>query len=85
MKRLIPIIFGPLLLMASQATQAGFLKEFGFCPLGGPPGWYNRLSGQRPPYRFRPYPVYMPMYYSPVQTYRYPLYPQYRYPVAFHR
>ena len=50
--------------------------ELNFCPLGGPPGWFNRMAGQNdnryyappPPQMFRPaYPQYRPnAWQSPV-------------------
>jgi hypothetical protein len=57
-------------LLFSAQLEARF-PEFGFCPLGGPPGWFNRISGQShryypPP----PYPVRAP--YMPYRTYTYP-------------
>ena len=37
----------------SIASGFGGFPEFSFCPLGGPPGWVNRLTGQ---YDVRQYP-----------------------------
>jgi hypothetical protein len=34
-------------------VNAGF-PEFGFCPLGGPPGWFNRVTGQHDRYYYAP-------------------------------
>jgi len=33
------------LLLPAGAMAFGF-PELPFCPLGGPPGWFNRLTGQ---------------------------------------
>ncbi len=47
-------------------VMAGF-PEFDFCPLGGPPGWFNRMTGkydQR--YFYPPLPrVNQPLLYNP--------------------
>jgi len=58
------------------------LPEFSFCPIGGPPGWFNRMTGQHdhdwrysypPPY---PYPNYItpnesvPVFYYPLIDYQ---------------
>jgi hypothetical protein len=61
------------LVFATQ-VEARF-PEFGFCPLGGPPGWLNRLNGQSHRY-YSPYYL-SPRYqvrptYMPYQTYAYP-------------
>ncbi len=47
------------LVFATQ-VEARF-PEFGFCPLGGPPGWLNRLNGQSHRY-YSPY--YLPPSYQ---------------------
>ena len=39
--------------------------EIGFCPSGGPPGWFNRMTGQQNNRR----------YYSPPPPMLQPLYP----------
>jgi hypothetical protein len=49
----------------SAPVQARF-PEFGFCPLGGPPGWFNRMTGQH--HRYYAPPVY-PWYYPPGPRY----------------
>jgi len=43
--------------------QAGF-PEFDFCPLGGPTGWINRLTGEHNKRRY-----YYPPYYTPAVLY----------------
>lgn len=67
------LLLGVLL---TTQVEARF-PEFGFCPLGGPPGWFNRLSGQS--YRYypppQPYPVQSPD--IPYRAYAYPV-PQFR-------
>ncbi len=35
-------------LVATTPVLAGF-PEIPFCPLGGPPGWFNRLTGRDHP------------------------------------
>ncbi len=65
-----------LLLLVSSSAQAFFFPEFPFCPLGGPPGWANRIMHddyyryrhvRRPPaYYYSPYaaPAYLPAAYG---------------------
>lgn len=58
------------LALSSPATQAFDLP---FCPLGGPPGWYDRLFEHRaavpPPWAYAPPPVvWHPPYATPVPT-----------------
>jgi hypothetical protein len=45
--------------LPSPAVHARF-AEFGFCPLGGPPGWFNRITGQHRKKRFHPAAYYYP-------------------------
>ena len=45
-------------LMFSPASVQAF-PEIPFCPLGGPPGWFNRMSGD-----YRHYPN-RPVWYPP--------------------
>lgn len=73
----------PLLFSLALATTiapsiaAGFsFPEIDFCPLGGPPGWFNRFTGQHNngPYNngyFPPPPAMQPGYgyYPPVAPY----------------
>jgi hypothetical protein len=60
------------LVLLSMQVEARF-PEFGFCPLGGPPGWFNRLSGQS--HRYYPPPIAYPQP-DPVRPfYTYPVYP----------
>jgi hypothetical protein len=59
-------------LLIPMSAEARF-PEFGFCPLGGPPGWFNRLSGQSH-HRYYPPPPY------PVQVPVMPYYRVYPYP-----
>lgn len=55
----------PLLLVAFEA-QAFSFPEIPFCPLGGPPGWFNRIVNDNtygyppPPYWYRPDPRQYP-------------------------
>ena len=67
------------LLVAGATAQA--LPEFPFCPLGGPTGWWNRLTDDDD--RYYPPPYYPPppvlLYWNQAYPYgnvpRYPLYP----------
>jgi hypothetical protein len=64
-----------LLVGLQSATQVDArFPEIGFCPLGGPPGWLNRMNGQShrydsPYYLPPPYPVRSP--YMPYRGYAY--------------
>jgi len=59
-----------LSLMLGPAGAAAF-PEIPFCPLGGPPGWYNRIFNddhryRPPPPYYRPaYPVVRPAHMYP--------------------
>ena len=66
-----PLIPGLFLWLTSM--QAVAFPEMPFCPLGGPPGWANRVLGDRydyytpPPYYnnqpyWQSYPQYSPVY-----------------------
>ena len=68
------ILLAPTLL--PQSASAGF-PEPAFCPLGGPPGWFNRMTGQHHKRRYLPPPGYAPArplrwrepaYYPPYQS-----------------
>ena len=50
-------------MLFSMPVQARF-PEFGFCPLGGPPGWFNRMTGQHRKW-YPPPPAYGPPYPPP--------------------
>ncbi len=63
-----------ILTMLFSAEALARFPEFGFCPLGGPPGWFNRISGQTHRHR-----VLMPVY--PAQMSPVPYYAGYAYPV----
>ncbi len=54
-----------IILIVPIAASAGF-PEFGFCPLGGPPGWVNRITGNhdRPYYNYWRPPMYYPVQYN---------------------
>jgi len=54
-----------LLLLFGSAKAAAF-PEIPFCPLGGPPGWFNRIAGDNDRYYWRP-PVHAnyPQPYQP--------------------
>ena len=62
-----------LAMLFSVQAEARF-PEFGFCPLGGPPGWFNRVSGQNHRYHRPPaYPLQMtPIPYSAAYLYPQP-------------
>jgi hypothetical protein len=77
------IAWSVLLLLGSTGAQA--FPEIPFCPLGGPPGWLNRIFDDDdhryypPPYYSPPPPVAAP-YWNRGGIYPYPP-PNYRYPV----
>ncbi len=62
-----------LAIMVIPSIASGFrFPEIGFCPAGGPPGWFNRMTGQNnryygpPPPMVRPgYPTYFPNWQIP--------------------
>lgn len=66
------VVSALLVLMSMVSTQAAAFPEIPFCPLGGPPGWANRIFNDRddyyppPPYYGAPhwqgYPQYSPAY-----------------------
>ena len=72
-----------LILMLSCSGACAF-PEIPFCPLGGPPGWFNRMTGDHAYYRPAPRPYHLPnpSTYQPVYAPRYPAYqyPPYRLP-----
>jgi len=56
------------------STTASAFPEIPFCPIGGPPGWFNRMTGDSyNQYRYPPagYPLTYPQAYPPA----YPAYP----------
>lgn len=69
-----------LIIWPTIVSGAGF-PEFGFCPLGGPPGWINRMTGwdrnYSPPVFQSTYPyAFQPRYmlpYNPSQNYQHSL------------
>jgi hypothetical protein len=65
--------FLSLMALLFAVTAEARFPEFSFCPLGGPPGWFNRLSGQS--HRYYPPPPY------PLQAPVIPYYRAYPYPV----
>ena len=75
MNRYLKTVFVFLVLLLPARSNAG-LAEFAFCPLGGPPGWFNRLTGQHNKRSYYPPPVY-PVYYPAMQAV-----PVYAYPVS---
>jgi hypothetical protein len=73
---LIPLLIG-------SANISAF-PEIPFCPLGGPTGWWNRMTDDDD-HRYYPPPYYRPPamtpYWNSVRPYgyypRYPVYPSY--------
>lgn len=63
------------LVLGSTSVQA--LPEFPFCPLGGPTGWWNRMTDDDD--RYYPPPYYPPPVIVPYwnQAYPYGYVPQY--------
>ncbi|MGB5397309.1 MAG: hypothetical protein WBN96_09175 [Gammaproteobacteria bacterium] len=55
MRAVILILLG----LANANAHAFFFPEIPFCPLGGPPGWYNRLANHDRYERYPP-PLYSP-------------------------
>lgn len=48
-----------LLISLLPLTSQARFPEFGFCPMGGPPGWLNRLTGEhKKRYYYPPPPRY---------------------------
>ncbi len=77
------VLFVPL---AIGSTVTVALPEMPFCPLGGPTGWWNRLTDDDDRYYPPPYyppPVIVP-YWNQAYPYgyvpQYPVYPGPRYP-----
>jgi hypothetical protein len=76
-----PYLLVLALLLVPGAVQA--LPEIPFCPLGGPTGWWNRLTDDDDD-RYYPPPFYPPPQFRPYwnQAYPYGYVPQYpSYPV----
>jgi len=48
-----------LVFLTGSATAMA-LPDLPFCPLGGPPGWWDRIIDDDPPPRYLP-----PLYYTP--------------------
>jgi hypothetical protein len=70
------MIYRRLLLLALifvPASASAFM-EIPFCPLGGPPGWFNRMTDNHHNYRYPP--GFYPMAYPPA----YQAYPGYQQP-----
>ncbi|MGB5277186.1 MAG: hypothetical protein WBO73_13530 [Gammaproteobacteria bacterium] len=65
-------------------TAVTAFPEIPFCPLGGPPGWWNRIvddDHDRPPPHWYPPPLSAP-YWGPTRPYGYvPLWRDYPPPV----
>ena len=71
-----------LVLTSLGTTRVAAFPEIPFCPLGGPPGWANRIFDDRddyyalPPYYGVPYsqryPQYSPVYPSGYSYQQYP-------------
>ncbi len=85
---MIKSFFVSLLLIVSMfpAIALSFsFPEIGFCPLGGPPGWFNRMTGQHDRYYYPPPPMYQfqyrpvapPVWQTPVRRQPPVYYPQY--------
>ncbi len=52
-----------LLAMIFPSIAVGFsFPEIPFCPEGGPPGWFNRMTGQHNQRYYGPVPVFSPAY-----------------------
>lgn len=54
--------------LPSMASGFSF-PEIAFCPLGGPPGWFNRMTGQHDRRYYAPPPRVMRPVYPPVAPY----------------
>ncbi|MBL6999066.1 MAG: hypothetical protein ISR73_04335 [Gammaproteobacteria bacterium] len=67
------LISAVLVLLTLPAVASAFrFPEISFCPLGGPPGWFNRLSGEHDRRYYPPPPVMSPRYYPAVAPYGWP-------------
>ena len=66
------------LVLGSTSVMA--LPEFPFCPLGGPTGWFNRLTDDDDD-RYYPPPYYPPPLVAPYWNQAYPYTYVPRYPV----
>lgn len=68
-----PVVIGMTLAAAflPALVSAGF-PEIGFCPLGGPPGWINRLTGQHNRYYYAPPPVINSQWNASQRRYSWP-------------
>jgi len=60
-----------MLLISSSASA---FPEIPFCPIGGPPGWFNRMTDNHSDYRYPP--KFYPMPYPPA----YQFYPGFQQP-----
>jgi hypothetical protein len=63
-----------LLVLAFFSSSASAFPEIPFCPIGGPPGWFNRMTGEYQQYRYPPVPPPLPYF----QSYPVPAYPAYQ-------
>jgi len=61
---LIPLLIG--------SADAWAFPEIPFCPLGGPTGWWNRMTDDDDHRYYRPPPYYPPPVAAPYRT---PVYP----------
>lgn len=60
------------------------LPEIDFCPLGGPPGWFNRITGQNDRRYYGPPPPMLKPGFTPVPPVNwYPAAPIQQQPVYF--
>ena len=67
-----PVLISAMLLVMTlpAVVQAFSFPEISFCPLGGPPGWFNRISGEHDRRYYPPPPVMPSNYYPAVAPYR---------------
>jgi hypothetical protein len=77
--RLLLALFSLLLTVESQA-----FPELPFCPAGGPPGWFNRLTHHRDHNRwYRNMQYNTPQYYQPAYISSQPYTPAYSIPDTY--
>ncbi len=78
-QRILPALLGLAIIVPGMA-HAGF-PEIPFCPLGGPPGWFNTLFDLDDRPRYPPPYVRYPSAYAPPPAPGY-FYPAVRYPAS---
>ena len=67
-----------LLLSLSFTSSSFAFPELPFCPAGGPPGWFNRLTQNNDHYRWRNHNGYgAPQHYRPAYNQQRPYTPVY--------